>query len=354
VDGSQLTVFGSTVSNAGTIALNATGDPTKLIISGSVSLQGGGDTLLSDNSSNAIVSNGTSTELINVDNTISGAGTIGDANLELINAAGGVIDATGTNALIIATGSQPLENSGTLEATGTGGLMIDGIIGNSNSASVIEAIGTGSHVDLNNNAVVTFGMLTTASGGLIDTNGNVTLNSVGLAGNLVVNDGSVLTLAGMGSNTGTITLQSMGSATKLVINNNGGAWTNQGMITLTDNSHNAIDGFTLGNELENLGTISGAGTIGDANLELINAAGGVIDATGTNALIIAAGSFSTVNAGLIEASAGSTLRIMGDILNEGGSLALAAKAELDLAAPTLKRLCTAAPTPRSSWITRRP
>ena len=67
--------------------------------------------------------------LTNVDNTISGAGQLGNGQLTLVNE--GTIDADGTNALVIDTGAHTVTNTGTLEATGTGGLVIHGDIANS-------------------------------------------------------------------------------------------------------------------------------------------------------------------------------------------------------------------------------
>ena len=69
--------------------------------------------------------------LNNADNTISGAGQLGDGELNLTNA--GTINATGTHALVIDTGSNVIHNSGVLEASGTGGLTVVSAIENSNS-----------------------------------------------------------------------------------------------------------------------------------------------------------------------------------------------------------------------------
>ena len=55
-----------------------------------------------------------------MDNTISGAGQLGEGQMTLVNA--GAIIATGTNALVIDTGANAVINSGTLEAVGSGGL----------------------------------------------------------------------------------------------------------------------------------------------------------------------------------------------------------------------------------------
>jgi hypothetical protein len=67
----------------------------------------------------------------NVDNTISGAGQLGEGQMTLVNA--GTIDATGTNALVLDTGSNVITNSGTLEATGSGGLIVNSAVANSGS-----------------------------------------------------------------------------------------------------------------------------------------------------------------------------------------------------------------------------
>ncbi len=67
--------------------------------------------------------------LTNVDNTISGAGHLGDGVMILVNE--GTIIATGTNSLEIDTGANTIVNSGTLEATGSGGLVIDSNVENS-------------------------------------------------------------------------------------------------------------------------------------------------------------------------------------------------------------------------------
>jgi hypothetical protein len=67
-----------------------------------------------------------------VDNTISGAGHLGDGVMILVNE--GSIIATGTNSLDIDTGTNAVTNTGTLEATGAGGLVIHSdVVNNSDS-----------------------------------------------------------------------------------------------------------------------------------------------------------------------------------------------------------------------------
>ncbi len=126
-----------TVDNTGSIELNSTGSATTFEI-GTVTLDDGGTVTLSNSSKNFIVSDTVNGLLTNVDNTISGAGTIGDTAdtlFTLINEQGGTIDATGTtNALIIDNDSQEsgntfpanaVINTGTIEATGKAGLTIE-------------------------------------------------------------------------------------------------------------------------------------------------------------------------------------------------------------------------------------
>src|SRR5207244_144389 len=89
-DGATLPLGGA-IDNSGTIALNSAGEETELVVlSDGVTLRGGGAVTLSDNPGNAIVGTGVDTTLVNLDNTISGAGRLGDGSMTLSNA--GVID----------------------------------------------------------------------------------------------------------------------------------------------------------------------------------------------------------------------------------------------------------------------
>jgi len=67
--------------------------------------------------------------LNNEDNTIFGAGQLGNGALSLTNA--GTIDANGIHLLTINTGSNIISNSGMLEASGAGGLTVLSSIANS-------------------------------------------------------------------------------------------------------------------------------------------------------------------------------------------------------------------------------
>ena len=119
-----------TVNNSGTIELTSIGGQTRLqVLANGLTLEGGGHVDFSDGNGNIIVGTTPDATLTNVDNTISGAGQLGEGQLTLHNK--GTIIASGSNALIIDTGANGVVNSGTLGATGSGGLVIHSDIANS-------------------------------------------------------------------------------------------------------------------------------------------------------------------------------------------------------------------------------
>ncbi|AYG63261.1 beta strand repeat-containing protein [Rhizobium jaguaris] len=143
--------FSGTLDNTGSIHLASTGSETAFeIVQHGLTLTGGGTMTFSDDAHNVIVGSGDDVTLTNVDNTISGAGQLGDGHLTLVNE--GTIIADGSHALVIDTGVNAVSNTGTLEATGTGGLDIhsgvvnDGLLwangGNINLEGNVSGSGT--------------------------------------------------------------------------------------------------------------------------------------------------------------------------------------------------------------------
>ena len=93
-----------TINNSGTIELASIGGQTRLqVLANGLTLEGGGHVDLSDGNGNIIVGTTPDATLTNVDNTISGAGQLGEGQLTLHNK--GTIIASGSNALIIDTGA---------------------------------------------------------------------------------------------------------------------------------------------------------------------------------------------------------------------------------------------------------
>jgi hypothetical protein len=118
------------IENTGVIALNSTGGETDLqLIQSGATLHGGGQIVLSDSDANIISGTSPSVTLNNEDNTISGAGQLGNGELSLANA--GTINATGNHVLDIDIGSNIVLNSGVLEASGSGGMTVASAVANS-------------------------------------------------------------------------------------------------------------------------------------------------------------------------------------------------------------------------------
>ncbi len=333
-DGAALQIDG-TIDNTGSVSENSVGSNTFIDITpAGATLTGGGTVSLSDNSHNIITGTDVGATLTNVDNTISGSGQIlgdtvhGYITLALVNQQLGVIDATGSNALVLNLNS--FTNDGLVEATNpntlaqTGGLAIKSTTVDQTGGGTIKA--SGSHVDLQS-AIILGGTLATANGGVIDTvdNGSVlvgTVSQVNNTGALAVNDGTALALRGTIDNTGSVSENSVGSNTFIDITPAGATLTGGGTVSLSDNSHNIITGTDVGATLTNVdNTISGSGQIlgdtvhGYITLALVNQQLGVIDATGSNALVFNLNSFT--NDGLVEATNGGTLDVTTAVAGSG-------------------------------------
>ena len=127
-----------TIHNQGTI--NVDGDATTdLLISGTVKLDGGG-TITLDSSADQIVGASDSdvvNKLDNVDNTIQGAGSIGDGDLSLTNESSGLIDANVFGQTLTINTGHTFENDGTLGADG-GRLVVDDNVHGSGSVFITD------------------------------------------------------------------------------------------------------------------------------------------------------------------------------------------------------------------------
>ncbi|WP_456769697.1 VCBS domain-containing protein [Bradyrhizobium sp. USDA 3650] len=128
-DGALLPISGE-MNNTGTVLVSAAGDETIVqLIQPGLTLKGGGQFLLSDDNSNIISGTSPNVTLNNENNVISGAGQLGNGQLNFINA--GNVNATGNQPLIIDTGSNVIHNAGILEASGPGGLIVVSAVDNS-------------------------------------------------------------------------------------------------------------------------------------------------------------------------------------------------------------------------------
>ena len=234
-DGAMLPLSG-VVNNTGTIALNATGDETDLeLIQHGITLQGGGQLTLSDSSANVILGTDPSVTLTNVDNTISGAGQLGEGQMTLVNE--GTIDATGTNALVIDTGSNVITNAGTLEATGAGGLIVNSAVDNSGSLwanggnlTISGAVTGDGSATISGAATLEFGAASAVNTGFAaDATGTLKLDqSSGFTG----------TISGFGADDA-LDLADIAFDSNTTLGYSANADGTGGMLTVSDGTHNA-------------------------------------------------------------------------------------------------------------------
>ncbi len=309
--GSTLDITGSTIGWVGAAAGIAGTNGILLAGSGDtllVNVGGPGKTLtLNGSTAKGAVSLGAGSQIVattagetldNVNNVITGDGTIGNnnADLTLKNETAGIIDAN-DKTLTIETGNA-IANAGLLEATAGGTLDIQD---NVNNSGLLEASG-GSTLDITGSTIGWVG----AAAGIAGTNG--------------------ILLAGSGD---TLLVNVGGPGKTLTLNGS----TAKGAVSLGAGSQ--IVATTAGETLDNVNNvITGDGTIGNnnADLTLKNETAGIIDAN-DKTLTIETGN-AIANAGLLEATAGGTLDIQ-DNVNNSGLLEASGGSTLDITGSTI-------------------
>jgi hypothetical protein len=339
-----------TIANSSTIHVNSSGASTRLLVTAeSASLTGSGVVLLSANPNNKILGILTgktaswAVPTLTNFNTISGAGRIG-LDLSLVNS--GTIDATGQAStahstdhnLVLETGysgakgSNTIVNSGVIEATNpsnftaTGGLVLRDVTVNNGTTGEIAALGAHTMVQVEA-STITGGSLVTSGGGqiLVIGSGSAlsgTAHTVMLSGALSVKDGGALALSGTIHNSGTISLLASGTTATLTANV-GATLNGGGQLVLSDNIGNLIAEGPPGSKgaaasLTNVdNTIGGAGTIA---ADLINQAQGLVEATGSNALVLDSGATAIVNNGTLEANGAGGLTLASAVTGTGSAV----------------------------------
>jgi hypothetical protein len=315
LDGSNLEM-GGVVDNTGFINLDATGTITRLLAISNTTFEGGGRIDMTDNVHNLFLALPSTNIITNVNNNISGAGTITAAIFN--NDKLGVIDATGTNNRLVISDTD-VTNAGLIEATGAAGLQFSGFGTVANKGAMIEAA-IGSTIFLDGDNEIQGGTLkgnidvVGNNGALLDGSSDGTLSN---EGTVVIENGASLSLKGVINNAGSINLDGGATATSIIpIDTGTSAATvtleGGGQLNLSDSSLNSLDlegltppKITL-NNVHN--TISGAGTIGASGaLTLNNEALGIINATGVTSPLILEGPVK--NAGLMEATGAAGLTI---------------------------------------------
>lgn len=242
-----------------------------------------GSVVLSDNAKNQILGvTGSETLVIDLNETLSGAGTI--SNLSLIN--NGSIVANGANALNIVPNAGGFTNTGTVQVNSGSTLTLD------TTAATNEAV-----IGVNN-----IGSITVLDGGVLE------IKAPKNAAVDIQNGGGGLISLGPGQNTGngggaTLAIDGANSVFDVAPFANG-----SGTLQLSTIGNALIKGVT-GTEtlvLDNGETLQGAGTI--ENLSLINE--GAITATSGGFLFITPNANGFENTGTVTLDSGSNLTLI--------------------------------------------
>jgi hypothetical protein len=328
LNSTDLTLLG-TIANQGTISLQSSYNNTQLLIGpggmtpGTVTLTGGGTVFMGDYDNNYIQGSIGGETLVNLNNTITGAGQLGAGNLNITNDATiSAVSASSSNALILEAN---VTNNKLIEALTTGTLVIESTINNGKSG---EILANGGFVNLGSSGDIQGGTLASAGGAYFQvTSSDIldgTAHSVTNTGTVALLNGTSLELLGTINNQGTISLNSTYNDTDLIIGSPTLTLTGGGTILLGDYPNNRIYGAAGTDVLDNVNNvIEGGGEIGTSQLTLINAKAGIIDATGSNALTLTSNGSTVTNAGLIEATGAAGLIISTVVNSSSGGTILA-------------------------------
>jgi hypothetical protein len=331
---------------------------TALALDHDSEIQAGASVILSAGGDNLLGSSGPAVNLFNA-GSITGAGTIGDDALRIVNRQSGVVDANvkaGLDLVVNESASPDTAafNGGLIEATGAGVLTISSSTpgteqGFTNSGTIDDAAPT--PMTLSDLVITGAGTIETSASGAV-----ISLNDTAIESGIVsLVAGSTLQMANSNTdwietdvdNAGTISIG--GDDTFDVEGNwvNSGALDVDGLLDIVGGSRLALQGGGTVNlsfdgliqsddgiggsgtaSLLNLSdTIVGDGEIIDSSLSLDNSKFGTIDATGSGPMIIDTGSNDVVNQGTIEASnsgpaaTSATLMVDSELDNSGQVIA---------------------------------
>ena len=309
------------------------------MVTGTVALSGGGVVTLSDSSGNAsagtqVIKGSTASDTLdNVNNLITGYGSLGVGTLTVINEAKGTIQATG-GTLTIDPGTVTASNQGLIEAV-NGALILHGTVDGTKGGTIAALNnGAGSGTVLLDGATLHGGTIETdlkdpasiltmtANGGTLDG------ASIAAGAQVLVNATNNLTIKGVVADQGTIAVLGnlYGGAASLTINGTM-AIAAAGLISLADLSTSAspltqtISGSSATATLDSAGVISGYGQLGGGTLTLINEASGTIEAL-AGTLTINTGTTAVINRGLVEMAAASALTLLSNVNNASGTIAV--------------------------------
>ena len=323
------TILSGTIINTGILKLDVTdGNNVVLQFSGTVTLTGGGTVTMSQGGPGTpILNNSNFGALINVNNTIQGAGQIGNNGLVLTNQAAGKIianDANSKTLFLIAVNN--VLNQGLIEATGNGLLQISVAI--VNQGANIESVGSAATVQLVNGSTIRGGTLTNGGGVFktlqsssttLDGSSNGSLTIVGLYEEEL---NSTTVLVGTIFNTGTLKMD-VSDSNNVVLNFSGVVTLTGGGTVLmaeTGGGTAVLNNSNFGQLINVNNLIEGAGQIGNNGLVFTNQAAGVVNANDSTGKTLLINANNVLNQGLIEATGKGVLEINVAIANQGANI----------------------------------
>ncbi len=285
-----------------------------------MTLTGGGTVQLSDHSNNWIYRQG-SGSLVNVDNTIQGAGNVGHSSVPTAITNQALIVANLTNSLNCNPGtSEVFTNTGTLRAENGAVLALAGAGGYDNVGGVIEALDASFvHVGA---TTIRGGTLQTSGSGVIESSSGTgaldgSTDAITNSGLLRVSNARRIYMKGTIHNTGTIEVVSSGSNTYLTPYDEALTLTGGGTVQMSDHPNNWIYRSGAGSLVNVDNTIRGAGRLGYSSVSTAITNQGTVIADGTNPLQVGGGPELFDNQGEMSATGSGGMQIDGNFTTSG-------------------------------------
>ncbi|HEX4769410.1 MAG TPA: hypothetical protein VH351_01175, partial [Bryobacteraceae bacterium] len=323
-NGSVLNLENGSYPTLGAVQLNSTGNFTELVVNGAnVTLSGG--TITMSNNPNNYIFGAASADILTNQETIQGAGNIGNGRMTLVNS--GTINANQSAGILINT-SGSFTNSGTLQVgsgdtmhveggpfTNFGGTTLTGGTYNTSGTLKIDQLGTAGGEIVTNAANIT---LNGAASSFIDSASKDALSKLATnatGSSFTISGGRNFTTAGNFTNHGTLTV---GGGSKFAVN---GSLTNFSGTTLTGGTYNVTGSlrFDGANIVTNAANISLTGT----GSQIINQTSGNGLANfannATNGVFSLAGGRVLTSVGAFTNSGSLTVSGAGSRLTTGGS-----------------------------------
>ncbi len=322
------TYLGGTITNNGTLATNAYYTTEYRIAGGTTTTLTGGGTLLLGGDGNSVVrdADASTGTLVNVNNTITGAGNVGNGQLHLVNQTAGLVDAAAGNSLTVQANSTGVDNSGTLRASGGGTLTltnsaVNQVVSGQPTTGTILATGAGSTVLLSNSSA-SGGTLSTTNGGAFATAGTNRLANVTVSGGSTFTntDQANTYLDGTITNKGTLVANSYYGSEFRVSSGQTTTLVGGGTVTLNGVNARIRDADSSSGTLVNTdNTINGYGGLGNGQLGLNNQVGGTVNANSTGNTLYLNTNVGTTNAGTLSATNGGTLNIQNTAVTQAAT-----------------------------------